>query len=496
MFRILFLLLLSRMVCAQTMYFNTQIDVAHLFQSGYGIAETDSSYILSGLTGGPDSALIVILRKDGSVKNLKTLSFRYHTFGRYLAPAAEGPTYFWHTGSIFDDNQADYHQMYVSKLRITDSVEVIWQKDYGLDQTVDASSKIIPLADGGLAATGFTYNIPENYQRAMVFRCDSTGEQVFYRSHPGNNDKTTYSEGIAQTSGGDFIIAGYLPYNQDQIRGFLMRVDASGQKVWYKEHAPGSGQSEICYFDVVRKPDGTFLAVGCTTYKSLFSIQFQRFRIINFTELGTILWEKEFDPYRYAWWERIIPASDGNFLLAGSCFVSAPADDFYRQYGVIGKITPDGNLLWQRKYSVSTEDQYEDVLHNIIATRDGGILCVGATWGNYQEYNNLWAVKLDSLGCLEPNCAPTTGVINIPVGANTQLNVYPNPTSGEIILDSPAGNRIEMVRIYDILGRLLIDRQGSAGPTFKLDLSGLAPGTYCLSVKTGDTWTNRNIVVQ
>jgi hypothetical protein len=61
------------------------------------------------------------------------------------------------------------------------------------------------------------------------------------------------------------------------------------------------------------------------------------------------------------------------------------------------------------------------------------------------------------------------------------VRVYPNPTSGELYINTSSECR--NIRIFDVAGRLLIQRQ-AAGFRQSLSLAALARGVYLMKLTT------------
>ena len=72
-----------------------------------------------------------------------------------------------------------------------------------------------------------------------------------------------------------------------------------------------------------------------------------------------------------------------------------------------------------------------------------------------------------------------TGVINY-LNENNSINVYPNPSTNNITIESHGQSRIE---VSNIEGRL-INSVVSCGNKTKVDISGLQSGIYLVKVKS------------
>jgi hypothetical protein len=77
-------------------------------------------------------------------------------------------------------------------------------------------------------------------------------------------------------------------------------------------------------------------------------------------------------------------------------------------------------------------------------TPDGGYVAAGYLALPDTGTQDSWVIKVDSNGCLTPNCL-VTGLPQIRRQNHLEVTVYPNPTSGTIHLELP--QRMAMYRI-------------------------------------------------
>jgi hypothetical protein len=80
--------------------------------------------------------------------------------------------------------------------------------------------------------------------------------------------------------------------------------------------------------------------------------------------------------------------------------------------------------------------------------------------------------------------APTTGCLNVGIAETDRavlLELFPNPAGSELNV-AIEGARIERLRLFDVQGRMLLDRTGTT--TGKLDVGELPAGFFMLAVDT------------
>jgi hypothetical protein len=61
------------------------------------------------------------------------------------------------------------------------------------------------------------------------------------------------------------------------------------------------------------------------------------------------------------------------------------------------------------------------------------------------------------------------------------FNIYPNPASDKITIESIDGYSIKMIKVYDILGRIVLEQNNSSN---QLDVSNLSSGLLFIQIET------------
>ncbi|MBL0314400.1 MAG: T9SS type A sorting domain-containing protein [Flavobacteriales bacterium] len=136
---------------------------------------------------------------------------------------------------------------------------------------------------------------------------------------------------------------------------------------------------------------------------------------------------------------------DGGFVFCGG------DGSFGGAYGYICRIDQDGNELWYRKYR-QTEGN-ECFATDVNPTTDGGFIMTGLLQPDNQLDlpQDMWAIKLDSMGCLIPGCQ--VGIIE--KGEVAAMRIYPNPADDfiNVFVESQQVGDCAL-HLYDLQGRL------------------------------------------
>ena len=115
-----------------------------------------------------------------------------------------------------------------------------------------------------------------------------------------------------------------------------------------------------------------------------------------------------------------------------------------------------------------------DAMNNTNPLAPGTVLVDGATY---------YAVNIVDDCLSEPLAVTITLVLGISDFAENGIAVYPNPVTGRLTI--VAEESIISVRVYDILGNLVLESKAAAS-TYQLDVSGLSNGVYLLQLQKGE----------
>ncbi|MEW6527693.1 MAG: hypothetical protein AB1444_13640 [Spirochaetota bacterium] len=184
---------------------------------------------------------------------------------------------------------------------------------------------------------------------------------------------------MARTLRCGYVYTGTTDYT-GSYGAFIMRVDALGQLLWYKEYSQNLYMSAR---GIVALDDGSVVVTGCkasgTTGGDIW--------IAKYDGNGDPMWEKIYGGLQWDEGYSIIHfdnGSDSGFMIAATTdSTGSGRADVY-----IMKVDDSGNIVGSL-FDALFGGQYNDGVHRIIACRDGGYLFAG-----YVEYETL--VRADS----------------------------------------------------------------------------------------------------
>jgi len=501
-YAVLLFVLAYHQALAQIPYFNVQFDYNNQWESsGRSTLETDSFFLIPTFTGTPwvnvwDTAFVVKIKKSNLEISVDKIDFFEGSKAVNLISTNKGVLL---QGIHFKGHDYINETDFFLCRYMENGLDSNTLHRYGLPNRGEYLYRPIQTSDGGIFTSGWSPSTITNTQPLLLFKCDSNLNQQYLKLYPPNPSGHHFGLGSIETTDKGVIIVGNRRVNVYRDNAIYFKVDSLGNVLWWKE-LPHNGDTTNVYFtDIVKKGDGTYLVVGNRRFDPQVGPSHGTFWVVNIDSDGKVLWWKEHDPNYHSYWQTITPSLDGNYY---ACGVATVYDlDFptgFAQYGVISKLSPEGNLIWHRKYTVSQPNKQYDIFFNVLATSDGGILCNGTTYENDTTRQNAWIVKLDGKGCLAPGpgCSTTNTdePIELPVGKNSWVTISPNPTTGQVSIRAKEGHHIEAWRIFDPSGRLVQERLGLNETQSETGLGSGPAGVYVVSVLVDGVWNVRQVV--
>jgi len=227
--------------------------------------------------------------------------------------------------------------------------------------------------------------------------------------------------------------------------------------------------------------------------------------VSKYDSIGNKLWEYRF-PTNYEkvfYFEALETTTDGGIVGCGS--IGKNLVDSIESTGFIFKIDANGNKLWDRiiavrgknldypKYAAYLAGRFSDIKE----LPNGDLIIGGNLRNNYfdtiknklDHQDDIWIVKTDRDGCLEPNCGSLqqiTPVKELLTPDENIINIYPNPTNSVIYLS----DFYESFTLIDVNGKFV--KTGKYAP--EIDLSQIDNGTYFLHLKLKNHFIHYKII--
>ncbi len=350
--------------------------------------------------------------------------------------------------------------------RIDAMGKLLWHKKfrpYG-DQYGAWVSGIINTSDGNALLFGYSeseFGSDQYYQKITA-----NGDLIWSTTESINGSAFRPSKALSTPDGG-FVFVGTNESTVLDFGIYLEKIDANGNKVWSQGHNPVEG---IYFGSAAPAPDGGYMVMGYTQWEADSNNYVTTPLFAKFTSEGMFEWEKMpiVGPLQSARTYNIVPDPTGGYFVTGEINVDTTS---YDGDILLLKIDDNADTLWWRNYGARNTEWAEDLL---LTSTNEVIL-----WGFNQSRPPLYNLQCVLVQTDLQGNVPTTNPNPLP--PTNQAIVLPNPASDfaqVILLNEQTGPfRWQLQRISGELAQQGI----SSGPTFYINLEGLAAGVYLLT---------------
>ena len=295
-------------------------------------------------------------------------------------------------------------------------LSIEWQQCYG-GNNYDAGYSILKTNIGYLLFCGTDSNdgdIAGNHGKSdyWVLSVDSLGNILWSKTYGGMNDDL--SSQMLSCGDKEYILFGSTSSTDgditDQHGGndyWAVKIDSIGGIIW--QRCLGGSCTDLADKICMSADSDYYYCIGysCSTdgdvtgNKGIYDLW-----IVKLNRNGSIKWERSFGSSEIDWGQSLTATSDGGVIVGGltgyededvQCTLHGNYDSW------LLKLDSTGTVAWQHCYGGSNDEN----VNGIVTTNDGGYIFVGQTSSNDGDVsgnhgaNDIWAVKIDSLGDLK-----------------------------------------------------------------------------------------------
>ncbi len=356
-------------------------------------------------------------------------------------------------------------------LKFGSSGDTLWTRTWS-GQGNEQASHLLPTADGGSLGIGWTTSFSQMGQQITLWRNNAQGDSLWLRVY-GRDEPQTVHDAVSVPGGGWLMACfayNHFGFSVDDI--WLLRVGEDGNEIWSKYY--GSQYNENVK-KIMPLSDGGWLLAGTAHPHGPLDADLYLLRVDS---NGDSLWGRTYGTTGPEWFHDAVLTPDSCCLLGGSIYEAG--SDYFDWW--ILKTSLDGDSLWSLSFGDSLWDDFIDI---VTLTPEGDYLIVGQTGVNGTGYLDI------GLLCLE---GPSTGIIPSPPTQPTQFVLQkpcPNPFNSSTIVSyqmSVASNI--SLEVFDMSGRKLVELAsgfhlpGEYG--YVWDASGRAAGIYIVRLRGGE----------
>lgn len=292
---------------------------------------------------------------------------------------------------------------------------VEWQKSFG-GTVGETANSVLQTADGGYAFAGYTKSkdgdvtVSQGNTDYWVVKMDASGNMQWQKSLGGSDHDAQWD--FQLTNDGGFVIAGQsksndgdLLQNKGEEDYWIVRLSADGSIIWQRSFG-GSGEDEA--YSIQQTIDGGFIVAGYSASDD-GDVSGNHgevdYWILRLNGDGNLIWQKCFGGSEEDEAYSVQETADGGYVIVGeseSTDGDVTGNHGEGDYWII-RLDINGYLLWQRSYGGSSVDYAKMVKR----TSDNGFIIAGwsaSTDGlvsNNKGNTDYWIVKVDEEGVLQ-----------------------------------------------------------------------------------------------
>ena len=213
-----------------------------------------------------------------------------------------------------------------------------------------------------------------------LVKTDFNGNLQWEQTFGTTNNNAGYS--VKQTPDGGYIIAGVQGADSTGFGGsfYLLKTDASGNKLWEKTYGEGCARS------VQLTSDGGYIITGWTIGADNTTDVY----LVKTDADGNMVWAKTFGNGNTDYGLSGQPTTDGGYIVVGYTYLpGATTDDVY-----LIKTDNSGNAQWEKTYGGMGMDEG----YAVQQTTDEGYIITGSTDSFGSGSQDAYLIKTDSYG--------------------------------------------------------------------------------------------------
>ena len=379
-------------------------------------------------------------------------------------------------GFIIGGETTSYEKKGIFVLRLDSNGDSLWMTILG-NETIDHltnKSAIVETENGDILVTGWGWR-PPNANQILLFKLDSTGNEIWEKNYGGNNDD--FSSSILTVNSASFLISGFT-YSfglGNTCDGYLIKINAQGDTIWTKTYG---GDSYDSFHSVKNTYDNGFIAVGST---QSFGNSEQGYLVKTDYE-GNLEWQVDIGDSLIQGLLDVCPSSNHNFVACGYV-LHIPS---YHEDALLVHLDSDGKIIEQKIFTskgISGISSIERIFDNNFI--GGGLIS-----STDNDPLDFWLIKFKL-----DQTTPEPTIPDNPILLQNFPNPFNNGTQIQFILPKPA--RV-VITIFDILGNkvsVIADKEFESGvQSVNFFPNNLSSGVYGYQIIVNEFIETRKMV--
>ncbi len=453
-----------------------------IYDSGEGVLQvSDTGYVVGGITSqsGSNGTDVLIYKTDslGILEWYKNIGLNNSLEGAKSIIGATGGAGYVLAGYQNNFDTSGYN-FYIVKTDLNG--DSIWTRSYG-GADWDMAHSIDTLQDSTYVIAGETYSFGNGNNDMYVIRIDQNGDTLWTRTFGGTEDD--YANYVYVDRNNCIVVIGTTnSFGAGGSDVYIVYLNSAGDTIWTKTY--GTPVDEIGYSGdmYIDNSNKMSFAFSYTQYNPLSLVQEARF--FRGDSVSCALF------YDYGWFfnqpemldhTRMRMDGKGKFYVTGDIRSSDLGNtDIYLHRTLYGMIF-DAQII-------KPLDEFE-YPHDIRKCFDKGLVVTGSTNSYGPGPTASFILKTDT-----SLVAPLTPLVSAEDYEPIHFSVYPNPVTTQM-LHIDAGLPIQLIKIYDLNGRVVQVELGQEYVTQLVSLNTLSYGMYIVEVITNKGIGRKKLLV-
>lgn len=403
-------------------------------ESGWSIREVSDGYLLfsaTGCVGNINDVCTVLAKLDVSGNVVWFKQYPFYPGGIHSLEVFQDSIVFM----VGDGYAGDDLQYRIT--RLNSQGDIVWSKIYGDTTKMDYAGLLTISSDGYIILLGSTekYDFEAGSKISKLIKVDLNGEIVWENSYGWVFGSTLRGKPVSLANGE--MLFSFEKCDPNMMcgiytEGAVTKLDAQGHEKWTIDLPKPTIDIGECSVSAINDN----LYVGSWIYDTNWRYP----PVLYFIDSSSNILSRYiyFNPTKLEL-SSLATLPNGNLLGVGHGYLTQDIDG-----GWLFCMDPlQKQVLWERLMIDTTFDGYSPTFYNGIGTSDGGVILSGDLINNMTGVSEVhnWICKLDSKGCLTPNCGfdnfiNSTEEVTFLRGVD--ISLYPNPTHGLLNVEMPA----------------------------------------------------------
>ncbi|MFH0895659.1 MAG: T9SS type A sorting domain-containing protein [Bacteroidota bacterium] len=400
--------------------------------------------------------------------------------------------------------------------------DTLWTRQYGTDG--EDFNQVIQCTDGGYAFAGTTNSYANGASNDIYVVKTTSSGNIEWMKGIGIPDSVDWGGSIQQTADQGFIVCGTVRYSAGKRNAYLARFNATGDTLWTRVYLFAEDLEAL---DVIVTTDGGFM-LACNTLD--FATNDHDILLIKTDASGLVTWAQTYATQNDEEPCNVFETTNG-YHIGGY-----QENNSYNYDALFIRVGTGGALLWSNAHGTSDDEE----VFGMCKTSDGGFIgtgymdksgspgivygytiktqsngyAAGCNAGTASIISNSATIQTTRAGAMDSGnellaggiTASDAGIVDSTycyfVGieesdVNSQLSVYPNPTTGLVTLDLGDAQNFSEIKIYNSIGGLVgSENVKSVSGKVIIDLSKYGKGLFFLTSSNAEKTFSVKVLVE